>query len=589
MARHAEETAEELAAANAKKRLLPWLRNDEGTEEMELREAFLGTKAVLKYLLEIKPTESKKKEAEWLVWEVLAKLSLPFSCGDLGYLLFGSGVPVAVSSEDHKFESMMIQLGVHPGAPSYERIGKFLRTMCLAQGIRTETRLAFHYDPEKLAAYAAARRGVLVKVTTTGIEEVPNGTDGQLFLFPERWSPLLSRPLDEIDGTVESDKCTRSLFADGFLVKHLFGGTSFEIHSMGEEQVRVLVMAYVMFLMMPGVATERAMLQCLGPSGSGKTFLLELIGRLLLGPSFAPRPLPVDIKEFENQIINEYLMAYDNVGHVPAAIKDRLCQAVTGIEVVRRELFTTAGEARFRSRATIAMSAISPPLPELEHQNRTVTINFQERKEGSFIAKEELFKVVDRNRDELVLDLLRRMTLVLEALAAQRDYVPRVSVRLASIATFILRVARHECWENRALKLLDAWSGEQTAEALEDDDLSEAIARWMVRPGWKPEWMTASTLNDALVAVMIGGDPDLKNLRTRSLSWDASPVSLGRKLGNNLKVYKARFGLEREKSRFQNSRGTQSYRFVPDEKQLEGARELASGTPSDDLEQPGMF
>jgi hypothetical protein len=621
MPRQIEENPEELAAAAAKKRLIAWLRDGEADAGMGMQEAFDGTREVLKTLLEVKPTESKKKEAEWLLWQVLTKFAVPFSCGDIGYLLFGDGVPVAVSSEDLDFRRLLIVLGVHPGSPNQERIGEFIGTMCRVYGVRTETRLAFHFDPETLTAYAAARRGMLIKVTMNGLEEAPNGTDGQLFLFPDSWRPLLTKPLDDAGGEVlsyevddeaekvedairvspapgpgiaaiGSDMCTRALFADGFLARHLFGGTSFEIRSMDEKQVRILIMAYVMFLMMPGVASERAMLQCLGPSGSGKTFLLELIGRLLLGPAFMVRALPVDIKEFENQIINEYLVAYDNVGHVPAAIKDRLCQAVTGIEVVRRELYTTAKEARFKSRATIALSAIAPPLPELEHANRTVSINFTERSEATYIAKEELFKVVDRNRDELVLDLLRRMTLVLEALQAQRDYVPRVSVRLASIATFILRVARHENWEERAKRLLDAWSGEQLADALDEDDVSEAISRWMSRATWVPgQWMTATMLNEVLVGAMVGDDMDenlaLKQMRARNLSWDASPVSLAKKLGNNFKVYKARFGLERGKSRFQNSRGTKSYRFVPDASQMAEARERAAGFLPDDPNLPG--
>jgi hypothetical protein len=291
---------------------------------------------------------------------------------------------------------------------------------------------------------------------------------------------------------------------------------------------------------------------------------------LLLGRTFMVRPLPEDVKEFENQIINEYFCVYDNVSHVPVKIRDRFCQAVTGIEVVRRELYTTAGEARFASKATIALSAITPPLPELEHQNRTVSINFTERKEGSFIAKEELFKIVDRNRDDIMLNLVRRMNLVIEALTAQRNYVPKVNVRLASIGTFILRVARHEGWEDDANKLLASWAEEQTGYTLQDDDISTALTRWMGRDDWVPDTeLTATSLNNLLCRFMC--ETNIQNL-----NWRGNHLVLAKIISRNLKVYTSRFGLLRQKCTLQNSRGGYSYRFNPDPQLLDTIKKAAA-------------
>jgi hypothetical protein len=188
---------------------------------------------------------------------------------------------------------------------------------------------------------------------------------------------------------------------------------------------------------------------------------------------------------------------YDNVTKVPPDIKDRFCQAVTGVEIVRRVLFTDKREMRETSKATISLSAIEPPLPELEHANRTITINFTERPEGSFVDKKELFRVVLRNRDDIIVNLLHRVSDVLWALRTQQDYVPKVSVRLASIATFILRIARSGGWEDRAKKLLDAWAAEQTGYSMTEDDISTAITRWMGDEKWVPGvQLTATMLNE---------------------------------------------------------------------------------------------
>jgi hypothetical protein len=562
------------AQEEARKKIPAWIR---GEIELEFQEALNNMRVFIEDLTDGKTTEKKRKDAEKLIWGFLDRTAEPFCCGGVGYLLFGNGIPIAVTRDGQDFNRLLIYLGIHPGSPMRDRIGKFIGTMCYQNGVQTDSRLAFHFEPQSFTAYVACAPGKLIKLNSRGFEEVPNGTDGQLFIFPPKWQPLLTRPLDEIGGEIgtpsdfpKSDMCRRALFPDGFLVRHLFGGTSFEIRSMSEKQVRVLVMAYVMFLMMPGVVSERAMLQALGPTGSGKTFLLELFGHLLLGPTFMVRPLPEDVREFENQIINEYFAVYDNVSHVPAKIRDRFCQAVTGIEVVRRELYTTAQEARYQSKATLALSAITPPLPELEHQNRTVSINFKERTESGYIAKEELFKVVDRNRDDIILNLLRRMTLVLEAMEAQRDYVPKVNVRLSSIATFILRIARHEGWEDDAQKLLSAWAEEQTGYALQEDDVSTAITRWMGRADWKPNVeLTATALNDLLRRAM--GDTDEQNL-----NWRGNHLALAKMISRNLKIYSSRFGLERQDCTLRNSRGGYSYKFNPKPELLDGIKKDAA-------------
>lgn len=580
-----------------------------GQRGLSVERAFALARSLYEALTEAGHTgEARKKWAEELVWGFLSRVAEPFCCYGIGYLLprfdsdiFAVGVPIEVSQDDHLFSLLLAQLGCRPGSPMKERLGKYVGMMCKAYGTKTETRLSFHYEPKAFTAYLAARPGVLIRLDRHGFEEVPNGADGQLFMFPENWRPLLTRPLDEAghdmlaptvvekdkDGSIarvtgdfpKSDRVRRALFPDGFLASHLFKDVHFDVRGLSEKQLRVLLLAYLLFLMLPGAVSERVLLECLGESGSGKTFFASLLGLVLLGEGFRAQPLPGDKKEFENQVINSYYIVYDNVSHVPREVRDLICQAVTGLSVVRRVLYTDKDELRVPSKATLALSAINPPLPELEHQNRSITVRFNPRPQGTYVSQIELEGQVLANRDEIVLNLLYRLSLAVAALEAQRGYVPKVNNRLASVATFILRIAKHEGWEEDAKRLLDAWSGDQVAESLDEDDVSEAIARWMSRPKWEPEWLTATGLNEALVAAMAPEtlDPVLKSTRIRNLSWDSDALKLAKRLGANLKVYAARFGLEREKSRFQHSRGTWSYRFSPSASQLQEARQLARG------------
>jgi hypothetical protein len=284
------------------------------------------------------------------------------------------------------------------------------------------------------------------------------------------------------------------------------------------------------------------------------------------------RPLPNDIRELETQIIGDFFIAYDNVSTIPQDIRDRFAQAVTGVEVIRRVLFTDKRQLREMSKATISLSAIKAPLPDLEHGNRAITIHFEERPEGTFVSEEELFKELDGKRDNIILNLLHRIILVLEALHAQKDFVPKVSVRLAGIATFILRIARHEKWEDQAKKLLDAWSKDQTESSAQEDDISIAIARWIAGKNWKPNVeLTIAMLNEDLcVAMGFGDKKDLQN--RKELSWHGKHLILFNKIAYNLKVYQNRFGMVRGKSTLRTSRGTYTYRFNPSLELLEAIR-----------------
>jgi hypothetical protein len=335
--------------------------------------------------------------------------------------------------------------------------------------------------------------------------------------------------------------------------------------------------------MLPGAADERPLLVSLGPSSSGKTAFLELIGAILYGFLDEPRTMPTDLREFETQCLNAVWIVYDNVGKIEPEIRDRFCTVSTGGRIVRRILYTDKGELNQPIRCTVALSAINDPLREVEHHNRRVSYKFAERPEDTtserpqdkFVPVTELVKPLLAQRNEIILSLLRRCQLVIEALEASRNTVIKSNVRLAGVARVLVAVARQEGWEPEARKLLDAWEAEQMGSALENDDLSRIIATWITDKMWEPgEVYLAERLNEQLL-----GTVDLMKGDANSLSWHGRADVLGRKLNAGLQVYKLQFGLKVDKSNryFRNSRNNHVYIFNPTKEQLEAATLLAKG------------
>jgi hypothetical protein len=150
-------------------------------------------------------------------------------------------------------------------------------------------------------------------------------------------------------------------------------------------------------------------------------------------------------------VINNDFLAYDNTSGIPKGIRSLICQTVTGFRITRRELYTTMGQVRRKSTATLALAGITKMLNEAETSNRSIDIHIKERQDNT--DEQDLHDNIDRDRPELMGELLVRIQMVLKALHAEIDYKPKTKLRLAGFAGIILRVARYEGWEAEAKSL----------------------------------------------------------------------------------------------------------------------------------------
>jgi len=468
-------------------------------------------------------------QAAELIWSHLLGRAQAFVADGMGQLLMkdDAGSPVPVAPDDPYFVNLLYGYGLFSGTDYFNVIGKFIGNRCAMEGVKATMAFNSRYNPSTKAVYFAESAGNLLRVSKDSITRVPNGSDGMLFKFSDSTQPL------QVDLT-KLPTVQYSLVAggDSLLTSYLFDGLVFEESTMTPEQKRTLLTAYVTLLILAGViGKERALLQMLGESGSGKTFFLKKLGRIIVGDSFDVQPMQTDIKEFENVLVNNDFVAYDNVKNVKDDIRGLICQAVTGCSIERRELFTTMGRVKMPSKASLAVSAITPVLGESEQANRSITIKLgvrgaSNREESGMLAN------LDAKRNDLIGELLVRTQMILKALHAERGYVPAVRNRLAGVATFILRVAKHEGWFNDAEKLLAAWNDDQLDAALDDDNISTVLFMWMTEPDWKPASFSAEQLHTKLGEIAIKyGCGDLKNPRSLSVSLRRSVAAYSNRFG----------------------------------------------------------
>lgn len=469
-----------------------------------------------------------------LVYDDLKANGRFYNVGGLGYFIQSGqeSKPIKISPTSPEFQNVLEKYGLHAGRAAKDTVGKFIGVRSFMDGEHVSQHISFHYNPETQTAYYAEALGTLLKVTRDGFTRIKNGEEGVLFIYPDNYKPWTFTPVTGIKNSLIPAE--GSAICDIMLKPLLF-----EDSAMTNQQRHILLMVYLILLFLPGLNKSKSILQMLGPSGSGKSFFLETIGRLVLGPEFGPRPIPNDPKEFENQVINSSFIAYDNVNKVSNEIKDLFCQVATGLTVNRRELFTTAGQVSFPALATVAISGITSVLSQVEHTNRSLIIHMKERPEGTFKSYKGLMKNLDNHRNQLMSELVERVRLVLVAQDVQRDYDPQTNVRLADVAVFLLRVARHEGWEQTALETLNAWVDEQQDSALEDDDIGEVLIQVLRNEHFESKWMTAGEFHNLLSTTG-------HHHRISMGVWsDKGPKTLSTQLLHNLKSYASRFGLQK--------------------------------------------
>jgi len=470
--------------------------------------------------------------ASELIYEDLKKRGKFYNANGLGYYLLNDqeDFPLKISPSESSFLMLLERLyGLQPSRNETNLVGQYLGHHAMAEGEEVEVSISFHFNRDTQTAYYAEQPGTLLKVTKDGISKIRNGQEGVLFVYPETYQPWALQGQPQIDHSLLAR-------AESSLYQALFKDLQFDTTTLTDEQKCTLLTVYLILLFLPGLNKTKVILQTLGPSGAGKTTLLEFIGRILLGPDFSPQPLPEDPTAFENQLVNSSFIAYDNVDKISGKIKSLLCQAATGLTVKRRELFTTSRQVEMPSLATVSMSCITPQLTEIEHSNRSLVLTFKPRED--YISLVDLLAELDKSRNDVMTDIVYRVQKVLAALDAQKGFVPRVKVRLADMATFMLRVARHEGWETQANELLESWLDEQMDSSMEDDDVSQAIVYALRKPDFKPTWLSASDFKNLLTNVAANN--------RLSMGWWATreAKTLSTKLRRNGAIYKRRFGLQ---------------------------------------------
>ena len=259
--------------------------------------------------------------------------------------------------------------------------------------------------------------------------------------------------------------------------------------------------------------------------------------KCLSGPSFDVVGLDEDPKELENKLVNNVFVALDDPSGLTAKSLSLIKRAVTGGKMQRRNLYTTAQQIEMPYIADIAMTTVSQPFHNEEETNRQLCITLAQR-EGGNRSERELLREVTARRSMFLWEMVGTITDVLEALEENKDYSGTVPMRLAGFAILFIKIMRHEAQdpdegEALARSILDRWKTEQESSIFANDDLAEALQKWMASPKFIPgRQYTAGDLLEQLSSHWKGRP-----------YWSDSSLRLGLKLKVSEGSFERVFGL----------------------------------------------
>lgn len=131
-----------------------------------------------------------------------------------------------------------------------------------------------------------------------------------------------------------------------------------------------------------------------GEAGSSKTTQSKILKMLIDPCTFnEPHIFPKNAEELKDIYTQMYLASYDNLDRLTRKQSDFLCSAITGVQLIRRKLFTNSESCSYFLRQPIILNGISGIVSKEDLMSRSIVLTLpkllkSERKSERLLMKE---------------------------------------------------------------------------------------------------------------------------------------------------------------------------------------------------------
>jgi hypothetical protein len=269
-----------------------------------------------------------------------------------------------------------------------------------------------------------------------------------------------------------------------------------------------------------------------GEQGSAKSSLVRILRALVDPNTAALRTTPREERDLVIAATNGWLIALDNLSHVPDWLSDALCRLATGSGFATRELYTDAEEAIFAAQRPIVINGIEEVATRGDLLDRALILYLPTIPEAKRQDEQAFRQAFEQVRPTILGALLDTVSATLRTLpTVQLAHKPR----MADFAMWACAAAEACGWT--AQDFLDAYQGVREA-AYELTLAASPVAPFLrqlvtSRGDWEG---TASELLAELDSLATGGPTSQGSMQVRSdVTKQKGWPKNGRALSNSLR------------------------------------------------------
>ncbi len=257
------------------------------------------------------------------------------------------------------------------------------------------------------------------------------------------------------------------------------------------EDYRPLIAAWLVSTLMPTIPHPIPAL--FGEQGVGKTTTSRVLTSIIDPSPAQLRSCPRDLEQWSIAASGSWIVALDNISHIPPWLSDAMCRAVTGEGLPRRRLYSDSGISVLSFRRCILLNSIAVGTLRGDLADRLLVVELEHISPKHRRSDEELAAEWKRLQPMVLGGVL---TLASEVFAVIDDIDLAEKPRMADFATVV--AATDHILGTTGLKTYLGQSERLAEDVVESDPVAEAVRQLVTDADDKTWTGTAAELLETI-------------------------------------------------------------------------------------------
>lgn len=453
---------------------------------------------------------------------------------DPWYVRRDLGKPIPLSVRAHDLHNMLdINFGLNHVEIEHDYVLNSIVAFGMSLPPNAIATSLSHFVPELNSILLHTGKKDVLKITANEIERTVDGSYGIVFVWSisgEPFNPILDGP--GVDWA-----------------KIMFGNCLDNVVGIPKEQAFAILKTWFLFLLFRSTAVSRPILALLGQPGSGKSTLFRRVYSLLYGKQRALDTV-TSPENFDQAVAQDPLVVLDNVDTWAHWLPDRLAQAASTSDILKRKLYYDRDTIILKRQAMVGLTAHNPRFGREDIADRLLILNFERL--SHFLPEGDIINTILKMRNHIWGAIVKDLQTVLQTKEPSFEESPQF--RIEDYARIGLWIAKALNFESDFVAAINTLKTTATSFLMEEDSiLVDTMQRFVEKSKYADTFLSASSLWN-----------ELQNYATESdrAAFDKiykNAVFLGKKLWAMHTALKENFDME---WRFNSDTGARQWRLA---------------------------